>query len=92
MSANRERPAHRVRRLLASSSVAALLVGCGGPAIAACYTVLFTGGYTNSGATPCITVNNTSFTGALGNTGTIAPGPTGIAVVNHSTITGQITE
>ncbi len=92
MAANIERPVHRARLLLASSSVAALLVGCGGPAIAACYTGPFTGGYTNSGATPCITVNNTSFTGALGNTGTIAPGPTGIAVVNHGTITGQITD
>jgi hypothetical protein len=78
--------------LLATSSVAALLVGCGTPAFAACYTGPFAGGYTNSGATACITVNNTSFTGTLGNTGTISPGPTGIAVVNHSTITGQITD
>jgi hypothetical protein len=64
----------RLRVLLATSSVAALLVGGGAPAFAACYSGPFAGGYTNSAAVSCITVNNTSFTGTLGNTGTIALG------------------
>jgi uncharacterized protein with beta-barrel porin domain len=76
--------------------MAALLMGSGGPAAAACYTGPFTGGYTNSGTTACIVVNNTSFSGTLGNSGTISPGSTpngtGIAVTNNSTITGQITD
>jgi uncharacterized protein with beta-barrel porin domain len=77
-----------VRVLLASSSLAALLVGGGTPSALACYTGPFA--HTNSGVTACITVNNTAFSGTLGNTGTISPGPTGIAVINGSTITGQI--
>ena len=40
----------RLAGLLASSSVAALLMGSGGPAAAACYSGPFTGGYSNSGA------------------------------------------
>ena len=54
--------------------MAAILIGGGAPSAFACYTGPFTGGYTNSGATACIVVNNTSFTGNLGNTGTISPG------------------
>ncbi len=83
----------RFRALLASTSLTALLVGGGAPAAWACYTGPFVGGHTNSGATGCIVVNNTSFSGTLGNTGTISPGgPTGIAVVNGSTISGQISD
>ena len=45
----------RIRLLLASSSLGALLVGGGGvPAAFACYTRPFAGGHTNTGATPCI--------------------------------------
>ena len=82
----------RVRLLLASSSVAALLIGGGAPAALAdgCYAAPFP--YTNNGTVHCIVVNNTSFSGNLVNsgTGTISPGePTGISV-NNSTITGQI--
>ena len=86
----------RLAGLLASSSAAALLIGGGTPAFAACYTGPYAGGYINSGAASCIVVNNTSFTGNLGNTGTISAGSitngTGIAVINNSTITGQITD
>src|ERR1700678_2412792 len=79
-----------LRALLATSSVAALLIGGGAHPALACYTGPFTGGYTNTGATACIIVNNKSITGNLGNTGSISPGPTGIEVINHSTITGTI--
>jgi hypothetical protein len=80
----------RLRLLLRSSSVAALLIGVGAPPAFACYTGPFTGGYVNVGATACITVSNTSFSGFLQNVGTISPGPIGIAVINNSTINGQI--
>jgi uncharacterized protein with beta-barrel porin domain len=82
----------RVRLLLASSSVAALLIGSETPrAWAACYTGPFAGGFTNTGTLTCITVNSTSFTGNLVNNGKITPGaPTGISIENASTITGQI--
>jgi hypothetical protein len=81
----------RVRlSLLASSSFSALLLGSS-PAFA-CYTGSFSGGYTSSGTTACITVSNTSFSGTLGNSGTISLGPTGIAVVNNSTINGGISD
>lgn len=77
--------------LLATSSAAALLCGGAEPA-AACYTGPFTGGFTNSGATACITVSNTSFTGALGNTGTISPGngSGNTLKITNSTITGEV--
>ncbi len=77
--------------LLLSSSVTALLLGGGAPAAAACYTGPFP--VTNSGALSCITVDGTSFSGNVVNSGTgvISPGgPTGILVTNASTITGQI--
>jgi hypothetical protein len=77
--------------LLASSSVAALLIGGGAAPAFACYTGSFIGGHTNAGATACIVVQNTSFTGNLSNTGTIAPGnPTDI-LISGSTITGSVT-
>ena len=82
--------ARRLHLLLATSSVAALLVGDGAPPALACNTGPFP--QINTGATSCIVVNNTSFSGNLVNsgTGTISPGPTGINVENSSTITGQI--
>jgi len=82
--------------LLATTSLIALPLGAATKA-QACYSGPFSGGYTNNGATPCIAVSNTSFTGNLVNsgTGTISPGApppltgTGI-LVNNGTITGQI--
>ena len=82
----------RVRLLLASSSVAALLIGGGAPAALADGCCAWPFPYTNNGTVHCIVVNNTSFSGNLVNsgTGTISPGePTGVGV-NNSTITGQI--
>jgi outer membrane autotransporter protein len=85
----RTRPA--VRLLLATSSVAALIVGAAPrPAQAACYTGPFP--FTNTAAQSCINVTNTSFSGNLVNSGTgvVSPGgPDGITVDN-STITGQV--
>ena len=78
----------RVHLLLATSSVAALIVGAGTPPAFACDTGPFP--QTSTGNTACIVVNNTSFSGILANTGTISPGPTGINVENSSTITGRI--
>jgi hypothetical protein len=74
-----------LKHLLASSSVAALLIGGGTPAFA-CYTGPFTGGYNNSGATACIVVNNTSFTGNLSNTGTVIPArrPASLSTIRRS--------
>jgi hypothetical protein len=76
------------QNLLATTSVTALLIGVAAEPAAACYTGPF--GHTNAGATACITVANTSFTGNLVNTGTISPGnPTGI-LISGSTITGAV--
>jgi len=81
----------RVRLLLASSSVAALLIGGGAPsAFAACGPTL-TGsvsGCTNSGTTPGIVITNATVSGNISNTGSITA--TGISVTNHSTINGAI--
>jgi hypothetical protein len=57
--------------LLASTSLAALLIGGGMPAWAACTSV--GGSYTNSGSISGICVTNTSFTGNIDNSGTISP-------------------
>jgi uncharacterized protein with beta-barrel porin domain len=81
----------RLGRLLASSSVAALLIGGGAPAaFAACANGAGAGsGFDNPAAhtTACVTVANTSFTGNITNEGTISPG--GIAFTN-GTMTGSI--
>jgi uncharacterized protein with beta-barrel porin domain len=73
--------------LLASSSITALLASSA--QAFACYSGPFAGGYTNSGATGCIVVSNTSFTGNLVNNGTV--NPSGIAFVN-GTMTGQLVD
>jgi uncharacterized protein with beta-barrel porin domain len=85
----------KLRVLLASSSVAALLIAAGPrPALAAC-TVVGPGtvaGFTNPGGhtITCVTVSNATVTGNVVNAGTITPGsPTGILVTN-STIDGSL--
>ena len=59
--------------LLASCSVAALLIG-GGTSLAFAACVNGGGGYDNTGAINCIQVTNTTFTGNITNAGTISPG------------------
>ena len=59
--------------LLASCSVAALLIG-GGTSVAFAACVNGGGGYDNTGAISCIQVTNTTFTGNITNAGTISPG------------------
>jgi hypothetical protein len=80
-----------LRLLLATSSVAALIVGSAPqPAQAQCYTGPFP--FTNTTARTCILVTNTSFSGNVVNSsaGTLVPGsPNGITVTN-STINGQV--
>ena len=73
---------------MASSSVAAILIGGGVPAWAAC-TQVGAGGYNNPGATTVagLCVSNTSFSGSITNEGTISP--SGIKFSN-GTMTGQI--
>ncbi len=82
----------RVRLLLATSSVAALLIGAGAPpAYAACntsYTNQTTTGCTNSGSISGIAINHSTITSAITNTGTISAN--GIVLSNGSTITGGI--
>ena len=80
----------RLRLLLASSSVAAILIGGGAPAALAApcvnkITASFDNPSGNTVANVC--VDNTSFTGAITNEGTISP--SGIAFVN-GTITGFV--
>jgi hypothetical protein len=79
--------------LLATTSVAALLIAAAGPAMAGSCTPVGAG-FTNSGAITCITVTNTSFAGNVSNNGTISAGSaagtkTAIAVTG-STIAGSI--
>jgi uncharacterized protein with beta-barrel porin domain len=79
-----------LRLLLASSSVAALLIGCGTPsALAAPCTNTVTAAFDNPIATTVanVCVHNTSFTGSITNEGKISP--SGIAFQN-GTITGKI--
>jgi uncharacterized protein YhjY with autotransporter beta-barrel domain len=81
---------NRLRLLLASSSVAALLVGGGTPAaFAACVNGAGSGsGYDHAtGTVACIQVKNTSFTGNITNEGTIRP--SGIGFIN-GTMSGSI--
>ncbi len=91
-----------VRSLLASSSVAALLIGAGTPsalAVTVCKITVNTpsGPVTNSTSANCINIFNTTVTGNVANTGTITtgnvtlrPGATGITI-NSSTVTGTVT-
>ena len=74
--------------LLASCSVAALLIG-GGTSVAFAACVNGGGGYNNPTATTiaCIQVTNTTFTGNITNEGTISPG--GITLTG-SAMTGSI--
>ena len=87
----------RVRRrsmglLLASSSIAALVIGGGAPrALAACstsFTNTTSPGCTNTAAITGIAINNSTITSSISNTGTISNN--GIALTNASTITGAI--
>ncbi|WP_157863400.1 hypothetical protein, partial [Bradyrhizobium tropiciagri] len=78
----------RLRPLLASCSLAALLVGGGAPAAHACYTGPFP--YTNSGSIDCIVVNNATVSGGISNSGTIA-GFDGIAVGGDARNAGSVT-
>jgi uncharacterized protein with beta-barrel porin domain len=89
--------AHRLRlasRWLASSSMAALLIGGGTPAaFAACntsYTNTTAPGCTNAAVITGIGINNSTITGTINNTGVITPN--GIALTNGSTIAGSIVD
>jgi uncharacterized protein with beta-barrel porin domain len=87
----------KFRLLLASTSVAALLIGGGTPSAVAgpCYTGPFP--FTNPGALICIDATGQAFTGNITNAtgasitaaGAAAPTRTGITV-NNSTVTGAI--
>ena len=77
--------------LLATSSVAALLIGGGMPrAYAQCanYTNTTAPGCTNSSNITGIAINNSTVTSTIENTGTISPN--GVVLSNASTITGTI--
>jgi hypothetical protein len=83
--------------LLASSSVAAMLVGGGTrPAFAACANTVGPGAVASfnnpSGQTiACVTFNNATVSGNVVNAGTITPGgPSGILLTNQSTINGSV--
>src|SRR5207247_7154683 len=85
----------RLQRLLTSSSIVALVSAAAyAPAQAACVTITGnSGGYTNpSGSTvQCVTVTAATVAGNISNAGTITPGgPTGISVINSSTINGAV--
>jgi uncharacterized protein with beta-barrel porin domain len=81
-----------LRRLLASTSFAALLIGGGTPAaLAQCPTVITgntTGCVNSAGPLTGIAVTNATVTGDIVNNGTISPN--GITVDNQSTINGSI--
>jgi uncharacterized protein with beta-barrel porin domain len=99
MSGNARAGLPRVTRLLASSSVAALLIGAGAPAAWAQCAIndvgISTGTVSNSAAINCINIQSSTVTGNVVNTstGTITAGApltnTGITV-NNSTIGGTI--
>ena len=77
----------RLRMLFAFRSIVALVVGGGATAAQAASCDAAGPGYSNSGAASCITIANTSFGGAVSNSGTLSPG--GIVVTN-ATIDGGI--
>ena len=93
----------RARLLLASSSIAALLIGGSAPAAyAACGVFSFNGvsnsGVSNSGAITCIDIENSTISGNVSNVGpggvitangAAAPSKTGITI-NNSTVTGTV--
>jgi hypothetical protein len=85
----------RLRLLLASSSVAALLIGAGTPAVALapCISPIGPGpepGCVNAGTIPGIIVTGATVSGNIFNTNTGLITATGISVINHSTINGAI--
>src|ERR1700678_4663675 len=80
---------YRRRSLLASSSLAALLIGFGMPsASAACIQINATTENPAATTVAGFCVTNTSFSGSITNEGTISP--SGITF-SHGTITGGIT-
>ncbi len=83
---------HRLRLLLASSSVSALLIGGGSPAaLAACNTSYInttSAGCSNTGSITGIAINNSTITSDINNTGTISPN--GVSLTNSSTIAGML--
>jgi hypothetical protein len=82
-----------LRHLLASSSVAAILIGGGTPAaFAQCanYNNTTAPGCTNSTAITGIAINNSTVTSTITNNGTISPN--GVALTNGSTIQGGIAD
>jgi len=83
----------RLPALLASTSVAALLMGGSAPAFAACSNYINTtaAGCTNSGTiSPNLIVSNSTVNGNITNNGTITPN--GIIVENNSLINGAIVD
>jgi uncharacterized protein with beta-barrel porin domain len=84
----------RVSLLLASSSVAALVLGGGSsPAVAACptsFTNTTAPGCTNAATITGIAINNSTITSTITNSGTISPN--GIVLTNASTVVGGIAQ
>ena len=84
----------RVGLLLASSSVTALLVGGGAPPARAACSTSFTNttspGCTNAATITGITINNSTITSTITNSGTISPN--GIVLTNASTVVGGIVD
>jgi hypothetical protein len=78
-----------VRLLLASSSVAALLIGVGTPPAYAACTAVPTTGVSNSGTVPGYCVNNEIVTGNISNSRTIST--SGISFTN-GTLNGSIVD
>ena len=86
-------PRARLAPWLLSSPVVALLIGGGAPpALAACsnYTNTTAPGYANSAVITGITINNSTVTSGITNSGTISSN--GILLENASTITGSIVD
>jgi outer membrane autotransporter protein len=80
------------RRLFATTSLVALIVGGSATAHAACVNVTNGAGFTNpTGSTiPCVTVTSPTTNGNVVNAGTITPGsPTGIAI-NSTVFNGSV--
>ena len=84
----------RIGILLASSSVAALLIGGGArPAVAACANVVGPGAvasFTNSGATACVTFSGATVSGNIVNAGTISNLPAGAHGILFTSAAGSV--